>query len=136
MAAQAGRALLIDLDTGTGSEVEIAGQTTAEISVSREGIIVTTKSDDGVQTMLPDVGVFGVNISFEAVLENDAFLEQLLDPAPSALYAGTVTIGGIGTVGGNFFIGNGAVTGNDGAESIGIRGELMSSGAVTYTATP
>jgi predicted secreted protein len=133
MAAQAGRSLLIDLDTGTGTEVEIVGQTTGSFTVNREHIDITTKSDDGIRTYLAELGAFSVDVSFEGILKDDAFLAEAFNAAPTDHYAATVHIGGIGSFAGNFAIG--PVTGNgaDGPNAIGITGSLNSSGTVTYT---
>lgn len=135
MAANAGRALLVEYSTDSGSTYsEFTGQTTGSFTVNRESIDITSKDDDGIRTLLADIGTFGVDISFEAVLKDATFLEYVMDAAPTSLLYARVTVGTIGELEGTWFVGNGEVTGEDGANYIGITGNLMSSGDVTFTA--
>jgi predicted secreted protein len=133
MAANAGRALLIAYDPGTGA-VDILGQTTGTITVNREPIDITTKSDDGVRTLLADLGTFGIDIAMEGVMEDTVLAALGFDDAPTALYDFDVTIGNLGTLSGSWFLGNFEVTGEDGANAITFSTTLMSSGSVTFTA--
>ena len=134
MAAEAGRNLLVDLDDfAGGTEAEITGQTTGSITVNREPIDVTTKSDAGVRTLLADIGVFSVEISFEGVLEDSVLAGVAFDDGPTNLGAATITIGSIGTLTGNFFLSNFTITGEDGPNAIGYTATLQSSGTVTFT---
>jgi len=134
MAANAGRALLIGYDSGAGA-VDIVGQTTGTVTINREPIDITTKSDDGVRALLADIGTYGVDISMEGVMEDTVLAELGFEDAPSALYDFEVTIGNLGTLTGTWFLGNFEITGEDGANAITFSTTLMSSGAVTFTAT-
>ena len=134
MVAEAGRALLIDIDDfAGGTEAEITGQTTGSITVNREPIDITTKSDAGVRTLLADIGVFSAEISIEGILEDSTFASVAFDDAPTDLGACTITVGSIGTITGSFFLSNFAITGEDGANAIGFTATLVSSGSVTFT---
>lgn len=134
MAANAGRKLLVDLDDFAGGlEATIVGQTTGTITVNREAIDVTTKDDNGVQTLLADIGKFSVEISFEGILEDSTLATIAFNDAPTSLGAGTITIGSIGTLTGNWFLSAFTITGEDGPNAIGYTATLMSSGDVTFT---
>lgn len=134
MAANPGRNLLIDIDDFAGGiEAEIAGQTTGGFTINREAIDVTTKSDDGIQTLLYQIGKFSIEIPFEGILEDAVLIGIAADAAPTALGEGTVTIGTIGTLTGSFYLSGFTVTGEDGPNAIGYNATLMSSGAVTFT---
>jgi predicted secreted protein len=133
MVANAGRNLLIDVDDFAGGlEAEIAGQVTGNLTVNREPIDITTKSDLGVQTLLSTIGKFSVEIGFEGVLKDSTIIGIATNDAPTNLGAATVTIGSIGTLTGDFFLSNFTVTGEDGPNAIGFTATLMSSGAVTF----
>lgn len=134
MAAEAGRNLLIDVDDFAGGvSAEITGQVTGNLTINREAIDITTKSDLGIQTLLADIGKFSCEISFEGILEDGVLLTIATNEAPTNLGATTVTIGAIGTITGNFFLSNFTVTGEDGPNAIGYTATLMSSGAVAFT---
>lgn len=132
MAAAAGRALLIAYDSGAGA-VDILGQTTGTITVNREPIDITTKEDDGVRTLLADLGTFAVDIAMEGILKDGILAGLGFDSAPTALYDFEVVVAGIGTLTGEWFLGNFEVTGEDGANAITFSTTLMSSGDVTFT---
>jgi predicted secreted protein len=134
MAAEAGRNLLIDVDDFAGGvSAEITGQVTGNLTINREAIDITTKSDLGVQTLLADIGKFSFEVGFEGILEDSVLLAIASDAAPTALGVATVTIGSIGTLSGSFFLSNFTVTGEDGPNAIGYTATLMSSGTVTFT---
>lgn len=133
MAASAGRNLLIAYDSGLGA-VDILGQTTGSITVNREPIDITTKDDDGVRTLLADLGTFAVDIAMEGIMKDTVLAALGFDDAPTALYDFDITIGGLGTLTGTWFLGNFEVTGEDGANAITFSTTLMSSGPVVFTA--
>ena len=56
MAAQSGRDLRIKYDSGGGAAV-IAGARTDSLTINNEMIDITDKDDDGVRTLLDDVGL-------------------------------------------------------------------------------
>lgn len=132
MAANAGRALLIEYDPGAGA-VAIVGQTTGTITVNREPIDITTKTDAGIRTLLEDIGTFGVDIAMEGIMKDTVLAVLGFDEAPTALYDFEVTVGNLGTLTGSWFLGNFEITGEDGANAITFSTTLMSSGAVTFT---
>lgn len=132
MAANAGRALLIEYDPGTGA-VAIVGQTTGTITVNREPIDITTKTDAGIRTLLEDIGTFGVDIAMEGIMKDTILAALGFDESPTALYDFEVTVGNLGTLTGSWFLGNFEITGEDGANAITFSTTLMSSGAVTFT---
>lgn len=136
MAAQAGRKLLVEYSTDSGTTYSsFTGQTTGGLTVNREAIEVTDKDDDGVRALLAELATFSVDVNFEAVMKDTTFAAYLLDAAPTALLDARVTIGGLGTVEGTFQVLNGEITGEDGDNYIGITGNLASSGTVTFTAS-
>jgi len=135
MTAEAGRNLLISIDDfAGGTELEITGQLTGNLTINREAIDITTKNDAGVQTLLADMGKFSVEVGVEGILEDATLIEYAVDDAPTALGTASVVIGAIGTLDGTFFMSNFVVTGEDGPNAIGYTATLMSSGQVTFTA--
>lgn len=137
MPAQAGRALLVEYsaDGGTTYTDAFLGQTTGTITVNREPIDITSKEDDGIRTLLADLGTFSVDIGFEGIVKTVAFAALLFEDAPTSLYDFRVTVGDLFTVTGDFFIAGGEIGGEDGANAITYSGTLNSSGPVTYAET-
>lgn len=133
MAANAGRALLISIDLGSGS-TQIAGQSTSELNITRSNIPVTTKSDAGVRQLLAEPAEVAFDVSFEGVLKDAVYLTEAFNTAPTGLYPVSVVVGDIGTVTGNAFLGDTGITGEEGDSYIGLSGNLAFSGAFTFSA--
>lgn len=132
--AQAGRAFLLSIDDFAGGTlVEIAGQTTSNLTINREMIDITTKSDAGVQKLMPVVGKFSIEVGVEGILSNSTLLDVALDPAPTDLGQASLVLGTLKTITGPFFLSNFASTGEDGPNAIGFTATLMSAGAITST---
>lgn len=105
------------------SGVNIAGARTDSVTVNNEPLDITDKDDGGWRTYFADVGVRTVSCEVEGVLKDATLLADGAGVATTALLKEcVVTISGIGTLTGDFFLANIQV----GAEQDGI---------VTFTAT-
>lgn len=134
MAAMAGRALRIriSLDGGT-TYTAIVGSTSDNFTITKEGIVITDKDDLGVQTYIDDaVGTWAMSGGFEGILSNDDLL-TLMNNTGQFSYACQIQVGGLGTYQGNFGLTDINPTGAEGAEAITFTGNLVSSGAISYT---
>ena len=133
MAAAAGRAIRIAYDDGgTGGAVAIVGSTQDNFEITKEGIIITDKDDDGVQTMLDDaVGTWSMTGGVEGVLKDSDIL-ALANDATTMTYDMEIAVAGLGTYTGKFAITNFSVTGQDGAEPAQFSLQLSSSGPIAF----
>lgn len=135
MAATAGRNLRVKYSSDGGTTyAAVAGATTDNLTINREGIEITDKDDSGVRTMLADTGTFSIDASVEGVLKDDTILALAMDPTQTSLFDFQIDISGIGTIEGEWFLGNFEVTGSEGAEAVTFTANLSSSGDMTYTA--
>lgn len=136
MAAAAGRAIRIKLDAdgaGAGAAVAIVGSTQDNFEITREGINITDKDDNGVQTFLTtEVGTWAMSGGVEGVLK-DATILGLMDPADPFLQTMEVAVAGLGTYRGTFGITNFSVNGAEGAEAATFSMQIASSGTITFT---
>lgn len=133
MAAGAGRKLRIKYSSDGGTTYNaVAGATSDNLTINREGIEITDKDDSGVRTMLADTGTFSVDASVEGVLKDDTLLALAMDPTQTDLFDFQIDISDIGTITGDWFLGNFEVTGAEGAEAITFTANLSSSGTMTY----
>lgn len=133
MTAMAGRAVRIAIGSGM-SAVEIVGSTQDNFEITREGINVTDKDDDGVQTFLDTaIGTWAMSGGVEGVLK-DTTVIALVDPADNFTTNMEITVGGLGTYAGKFGVTNFSVTGADGAEAATYSMQIVSSGTITFTA--
>ena len=133
MAALAGRALRIkiSLDGGT-TYTSIVGSTSDNFTITKEGINVTDKDDEGVQTFINDaVGTWAMSGGFEGVMKNDDLLVLMNDETTFA-YDCQVAIAGFGTYEGMFGITDLNPTGAEGSEAVTFTGSIVSSGKPTY----
>jgi predicted secreted protein len=135
MAAFAGRALRIkiSLDGGT-TYTAIAGSTSDNFTVTKEGINITDKDDAGVQTFIDDaVGTWAMEGGFEGFTK-DADLVALINDVDQFTYDCEIDVGGLGTYAGKFGFSSMQLTGAEGAEACTMTGSLVSSGTITFTA--
>lgn len=136
MAAAAGRAIRIKFDAdgaGAGTAAVIVGSTSDNFEIAKEGINITDKDDDGVQTFLGNVvGTWSMSGGVEGVLKDDTIL-ALANDATQFTYTMEIDVAGLGTYRGLFGLTNFSVTGADGAEPATYSFQLASSGAITYT---
>lgn len=132
MAAAAGRKVRVEYSSDGGTTwAVVAGARTDGMTINREAIDITDKDDAGVRTLLPDLGVWSMDMNVEGVLVGTQLLTLAEDDAPSALYDFRITIDTIRTYTGSFQIGNFEASGSEGAEAITFSCTFMSSGAVT-----
>ena len=134
MAAFAGRALRIEvsLDGGT-TYTAIVGSTSDNFSITKEGINITDKDDEGVQTFLDDaVGSWAMEGGWEGIIKDDDLISFMAD-VDQFTYDARVNIGGLATFSGKFGITSVQVTGADGAEAATYQGSLVSSGTIVQS---
>lgn len=133
MAAAAGRDLRIKYDPGTGAVV-IAGATSDNFSITREGINITDKDDLGVQTFIDDaIGTWAASGSVSGNLVDTTLL--LLANSETAFTADfEVQVAGLGTYAGSWGITEFSTEGAEGAETMTFSCSLVSSGSLVFTA--
>lgn len=131
MAAMAGRAIRIGYDAGSGA-VAIVGSTADNFEITKEGISIVDKDDDGVQTFLDDtIGTWAMSGGVEGVLK-DATILGLMDSSDNFTFDMEVVVGALGTFSGKFAITNFSVNGPDGTEAATFTFQIASSGAITF----
>lgn len=136
MAGFNGRALTIDESTTT-----LVGVRTRGFTVSNEHVDVTTDDDNGWRTLLATPGLRSVEVTVGGITQDEILLAEIMAASISAavidINLPTGTAGGVVTPGklaGSFFVSSYEQTGeHDGAAEFSAT--LMSTGAVTYTAT-
>lgn len=128
MAALAGRDVRIQIAT-----TDVAGARADEITINREHIDITDKDDDGIRTLLDEIGTWAMTMTCSGVLKNDALADWAEDPT-EVLKAMSVVIAGIGTYSGSFGMSNfQASGGSEGAEAATFTATFESSGTITFT---
>lgn len=133
MAAMAGRAIRIALGTSP-SETAFVGSTNDNFEITPEGINVTDKDNNGVQTFLDDVvGTWAMTGGAEGILK-DTQLLTLVNSGASFTQDMTITVGGLGDYTGKFGLTNFSVTGADGAEAATYSVQIASSGPIAFAA--
>ena len=128
-----GRELTVDYDSTT-----LVGIRTRGLSISAEGVDVTTDDDTGERIILPDPGVRSGEVSVAGITSDEVLLAEIMTGItgrtlktaqvnlPSDLTPGTVAF--------NAFVSAFEITGeHDGA--VEFTATLMSAGAITYTAS-
>jgi predicted secreted protein len=132
MAALAGRDLRIKYDSGSGA-VAIAGARSDGLTVNQGTIDITDKDDDGVRTLLDEVGTWSISGTISGVLKGDTLIQLVNDPTASPLNDFEIEIVGIGTWAGEFAITSLETTGEDGENPVTFTASIESSGSVTWT---
>lgn len=133
MAAMAGRAVRISIGSGV-SAVEVSGSTQDNFEITREGINITDKDDNGVQTFIDaTIGTWAMSGGVEGILK-DTSIMTLIDPTDTFTTNMEIAVGGLGVYAGKFGITNFTVTGADGAEAATFSMQIVSSGTITFTA--
>lgn len=134
MAGFNGRALTVDWDSTT-----LVGIRTRGLSISAEGIDVTTDDDTGERTLLPQPGVRSAEITVAGITSDEVLIAEMLTGIASrTLQAAQVNLPSAlavpGTVSFDAFISAFEITGeHDGA--VEFTATMMSGGAITYVAS-
>lgn len=113
----------------------IAGARTDTITLNNEPLDITDKDDSGWRTMLADAGLRSISCQVEGVLKSDALLADAVSGDPVLLQECVVTISGIGTLTGDFFL-NSVELGAEEADVVTFTATLESAEAVTATIGP
>ncbi len=132
MSGFAGRRLRLEVDFGSGFVYVGEAQTTS-LTINRESIDVTTKEDNGVRRLLAETGTYSVDLGVEGVLKNDTLLTLAADPTQTTLVSARILIADIGTLTGDWFMGNFEASGAEGAEALTFTASFASSGTPTLT---
>lgn len=118
------------------SGVNIVGARTDSLTVNNEPLDITDKDDAGWRTMLNDVGVRTVSCEVEGVLKDATLLTDGVGTASTALLKEcVVTISGIGTLTGDFFL-NSIQIGAEQADVVTFTATLESGENMTATIGP
>ena len=132
MAALAGRNVRVQVGSG-GSAADLAGAQADELVINREHIDVTDKDDEGVRTLLDEIGVISMSMTCSGILKDDTLIDWAAD-STDVLKAMSFVIAGVGTYAGQFGIASFTQGGNDGAEAATFQATFESAGAITFTA--
>ena len=132
MSGFAGRRLRLEVDFGSGF-VDVGEAQTNSLTINREPIDVTTKEDSGVRRLLAETGTFSMDISVEGVLKDNALVTLAADPTQTTLVSARILLSTVGTLTGEWFMGNFESSGAEGAEAITFTANFASSGTPTLT---
>lgn len=114
----------------------IVGARTDSVTINNEPLDITDKDDSGWRTMLADAGVRTVSCEIEGVLKDDVLLADSVGTASTALLKEcVVTISGIGTLTGDFFL-NSIQIGAEQADVVTFTATLESGESMTATIGP
>lgn len=114
----------------------IVGARTDSVTINNEPLDITDKDDAGWRTMLNDVGVRSVSCEVEGVLKDSILLADGVGTATTALLKEcVVTITGIGTLTGDFFL-NSIQIGAEQADVVTFTATLESGENMTATIGP
>lgn len=114
----------------------IVGARTDSVTINNEPLDITDKDDAGWRTMLNDVGVRSVSCEVEGVLKDSILLADGVGTASTALLKEcVVTITGIGTLTGDFFL-NSLQIGAEQADVVTFTATLESGENMTATIGP
>lgn len=114
----------------------IVGARTDSVTINNEPLDITDKDDSGWRTMLADAGVRTVSCEIEGVLKDDVLLADSVGNASTALLKEcVVTISGIGTLTGDFFL-NSIQIGAEQADVVTFTATLESGESMTATIGP
>ena len=119
---------------GSDPWTTIAGARSDSITFNRGEVDITDKDDDGIRTLLGDVALVSVDMSVEGVFFDETLITDALN-ANTALFNFRISIEGVGTVTGTWFLSNVEIGApHDNATTFSAR--IMSSGAVVWAAAP
>lgn len=129
--AISGRSVRISRD---GSN--IVGARTDSVTINNEPLDITDKDDSGWRTMLNDAGLRSVSCEVEGVLKDATLLTDAVGASSTALLKEcVVTISGIGTLTGDFFL-NSVQIGAEQADVVTFTATLESGENMTATIGP
>jgi predicted secreted protein len=98
--AQSGRSVRI-----SRSGVNIVGARTDSVTLNNEPLDITDKDDSGWRTFLADVGGRTISCEIEGVLKDSTLLAEAVGAGSTALLKEcVVTISGLGTITGDFYL--------------------------------
>jgi predicted secreted protein len=129
--SRSGRALRISRNS-----VTIAGARTDGFTINNEPLDITEKDSAGWRTFMADAGLRTISCEIEGILRDATLIADGVGTATSTLLRGSVvTITGIGTLTGDFYLQNIQV-GAEQADVITFTATLESAGAITATIGP
>ena len=129
------RLLTVDFETTT-----LVGIRTRGFTINAEPVDVTNDDDSGWRTLLAEPGLRSMEVPVAGISSDEILIAAIMEGATYALSAVVINLAtGVGettpgTLTGDFFLSSFEQTGeHDG--SVEFTATLMSSGAITYTAT-
>lgn len=133
MAAISGRDVRIMYDSGAGMAV-IAGARADNITINRGMVDITDKDDDGVRTLLDDIGTFSASMTVSGILVGTVLPELAKSVTAGAqLLDFSIDFITLGVWDGDWFISNFEAGGEDGEGVATFSCTLESSGTITHT---
>jgi len=127
MAATSGRNMRIAIGGTT-----VAAARTDNLSINNEPVDITDKDDTGWRTMLSVAGVRSIDADIEGVVTDAVLIGLVMDGTP--INAATITITGLGVFAGDFYL-SAMTLGAAQADAVTFTANLLSSGAITWTAS-
>lgn len=132
MAAEAGRKLRIKYDPGTGAVV-IAGAVTSSFTIAIETIDITDKDDNGIRTLLDDIGSKSISISCSGNIKDKILLELATNAGENTtLHDFEILVGGLGTFSGSWALSNFESAGDQGSSAMTFSTSIDSSGPIAW----
>lgn len=115
-----------------GESTPVAGARTKSITINNEPIDISSDDDDGFRTYLADdQAERSIDMSVEGVLKDDVLIAAAMSPSQSLIGEYSLEFEGIGTVTGEFHIGN-IELGATYNEAVTFSATVGSSGEFTY----
>jgi TP901-1 family phage major tail protein len=111
----------------------VAGARVDGFSINAEPVDITDKDDAGWRTLLANVGTRSIELTVSGVTTDATLIAVITGTATAILENYTVLITAVGTLSGNFHLGNISITGEQ-ADAITFEATLASSGVITWTA--
>lgn len=132
MAALVGRRVTF---TPTSGGVAVIGARTKSITLSNEGVDITSDDDDGFRTFLAaDPAQRSIDMSIEGVLKDDALIQLASEGGSNLISEYTLNIDGIGAFTGDFYFGS-LELGAPYNEAVTFSATVQSSGPFSYEAS-
>ncbi len=132
MAAQNGRELLLQIDSGSGY-VNIGGFQSNSITINGEPVEITSKDSEGFKEYLPGAGLRSLSLSGDGVFVSDAAFLKAHDHMEQRTLADCkIILPGLGDYTGNFAIMSIDMSGSHN-EAVTYSISLESSGTFTFT---
>ena len=114
------------------SNANIAGAISDNITINREPIDATDKTDLGIRQYIAELGTFSMSMSCNGHLDGTQLL-TLANSTTAGTHEFSFVVTGIGTYAGPFCITSFEVSGDEGADTAKFSASFESGGAIVFT---